>query len=122
MKTKEAIEWVEELDYNPYPEDVFLPIPQEQYDKIHELLKKEMGMPIDRLMGHIGRKLRKNIFYDINKMDIISLLQQGEALKAENTELKAYKQMWEELYEISSEFNFFPLMDRIKQKHFPKEG
>ena len=87
MKVKEVIEWVEELDYNPYPENIFLPIPQEQYDKIHELLKKEMGMPIDRLMGHIGRKLRKNIFYNINKGDIISLLQQGEA----------YRQMWEEL-------------------------
>ena len=32
-----------------------------------------------------------------------------------------YKQMWEELYEVASEFNFFPLMDRIKQKYFSKE-
>jgi len=43
--------------------------------------------------------------------DIKLLLQQGEK----------YKQMWEELYEVASEFNFFPLMDRIKQKYFPKE-
>ena len=48
---------------------------------------------------------------DRNK-EVIELLRRGEA----------YKQMWEELYEISSEFNFFPLMDRIKQKHFPKEA
>ena len=33
---------------------------------------------------------------------------------------KTYKKMWEELYEIASEFNFFPLMDKIKQKYFPK--
>ena len=48
---------------------------------------------------------------DRNK-EVIELLRRGEA----------YRQMWKELYEISSEFNFFPLMDRIKQKHFPKEG
>ena len=46
--------------------------------------------------------------------EVVSLLEQGE-------ENKKYKQMWEELYEISSEFNFFPLMDGIKQKYFPKE-
>ena len=31
------------------------------------------------------------------KEAFIALLQQGEALKAENVELKAYKQMWTEL-------------------------
>lgn len=33
---------------------------------------------------------------------------------------RKYKKMWKELYEIASEFNFFPLMDKIKQKYFPK--
>lgn len=33
---------------------------------------------------------------------------------------RKYKKMWRELYEIASEFNFFPLMDKIKQKYFPK--
>ena len=48
--------------------------------------------------------------WDIN--DIIALLQQGEK----------YKKMWEELYEVASEFNFFPLMDKLKQRYFPKEA
>ena len=43
---------------------------------------------------------------------VITLLQQGEK----------YKKMWEELYEVASEFNFFPLMDKLKQKYFPKEA
>jgi len=44
---------------NPYPEDVFLPIPEEDFDKINDLLKKEMGYSIDRLFGNMGRKLYK---------------------------------------------------------------
>ena len=46
---------------------------------------------------------------DINNKteEVITLLQQGEV----------YKKMWEELYEIASEFNFFPMMDKIKQKY-----
>ena len=43
---------------------------------------------------------------------VISLLQQGEK----------YRQMWLELYDIASEFNFFPLMDKLEQKYFPEGG
>ena len=32
-------------------------------------------------------------------------------------ELEAYKGMWEELYEVASEFNFFPLMDKIREEY-----
>ena len=46
---------------------------------------------------------------------IIELLERGE-------ENKKYKKIWEELYEIASEFNFFPLMDKIKQKYFQREA
>jgi len=46
---------------NPYPEDVFLPIPKEDFDKINDFLKKEMGYSIDRLSGNMGRKLYKSI-------------------------------------------------------------
>ena len=31
---------------------------------------------------------------DMNILELIALLQQGEALKAENVELRAYKEMW----------------------------
>jgi len=46
---------------NPYPEDVFLPVDQDTYEKIHEMLQKEFNMSIDRLAGHIGRKLFKGL-------------------------------------------------------------
>ena len=46
---------------NPYPEDVFLPIPKEDFDNINDFLKKEMGYSIDRLSGNMGRKLYKSI-------------------------------------------------------------
>jgi len=46
---------------NPYPEDIFLPIDQDTYEKIHEMLQKEFNMSIDRLAGHIGRKLWKGL-------------------------------------------------------------
>ena len=49
---------------------------------------------------------------DMKIDEIILLLQQGEK----------YKKMWEELYEVASEFNFFPLMDKLKQKVFPEGG
>ena len=49
------------ISRNPYPEDIFTPIPKEDFAKINELLKKEMGYPIDRLSGNIGRKLYKSI-------------------------------------------------------------
>ena len=45
---------------NPYPEDIFTPIPKEDFAKINNLLKKELGYPIDRLSGHIGRELYKS--------------------------------------------------------------
>lgn len=46
---------------NPYPEDVFLPIEKGDFDRINDLLKKEMGYSIDRLSGNMGRKLYKSI-------------------------------------------------------------
>jgi len=46
---------------NPYPEDIFLPIEKEDFNKINDLLKREMGYSIDRLSGNMGRKLYKSI-------------------------------------------------------------
>ena len=77
MNTEEAIEFVENfLKNNPYPEDIFTPILKEDYIKINDLLKKEMGYPIDRLFGNMGRKIYQTIGEDLKP--IISLLQQGE--------------------------------------------
>lgn len=59
-KNKEGVEEIlNDFLQDPYPEDIFLPIPQEQYLQIHEMLKEKFNMPIDRLAGHIGRQLRK---------------------------------------------------------------
>ena len=53
---------------NPYPEDVFLPIEKEDFNKINGLLKREMGYSIDRLSGNIGRKLYKSITEILREM------------------------------------------------------
>ena len=53
---------------NPYSEDVFLPIPKEDFDKINDLLKKEMGYWIDRLTGNIGRRLYESITEILREM------------------------------------------------------
>ena len=62
--------------------------------------------------------------------DIISLLQQGEVLKAENVELKAYKQIVEEFKNIfytnphnwvTKEY-YADEIKRLEQKYFPKEA
>ena len=62
---------------------------------------------------------------NIKKFDeVISLLHQGEALKAENVELKVYKQILEELsdwHNKSGIGNLSEAIDELKQKHFPKE-
>lgn len=67
MNTKELIQFLEEK--NPYPEDIFLPIPKEDFNKINDLLKKEMGYSIDRLSGNMGRKLYKSIIEVIKEGD-----------------------------------------------------
>ena len=56
--------------------------------------------------------------------------QQGEAYKAENVELKAYKAMWEELHILHREYfsNYetrtenIIRMKRLFEKYFPKEA
>ena len=53
---------------NPYPKDVFLPIPKEDFDKVNDLLKKEMGYSIDRLSGNLGRKIYKSIIGEIKEV------------------------------------------------------
>lgn len=49
------------ISQNPYPEEIFTPIPKEDFIKIDDLLKKELGYPLDRLSGNIGRKLYNSI-------------------------------------------------------------
>jgi len=67
MDMKELIQFLEEK--NPYPKEIFPPIPKEDFNKINDLLKKEMGYPIDRLSGNIGRKLYKSIIEVIKECD-----------------------------------------------------
>jgi len=83
---KEAIEFLENfLKNNPYPENIFTPIPEEDFTKINDLLKKEMGYPIDRLFGNMGRRVYQTIGEDLQP--ILFLLKCGEA----------YRQMWEHI-------------------------
>ena len=59
MNVEKLIQFLEEK--NPYPEEIFPPIPEEDFNKINDLLKRKMGYPIDRLSGNIGRRLYKSI-------------------------------------------------------------
>jgi len=53
---------------NPYPEGVFLPIKKEDFNKINNWLKKELGYPIDRLSGNLGRKIYKSFIEEIKEV------------------------------------------------------
>jgi len=46
---------------NPYPEDIFPKITDKEWKKINELLKKELGFPLDRVAGNINRKMWNNM-------------------------------------------------------------
>jgi len=63
---EELIQFLEKE--NPYPEDVFLPVEKEDFNKINNLLKKEMGYSIDRLSGNMGRKIYKSIIEILREM------------------------------------------------------
>jgi predicted transcriptional regulator len=118
MKTQEAIEFLERLlTSDPYSEDIFLPIPKKDFTKINELLNEEMGYPLDRLSGNIGRELYKSLKNSKEIREIIALLQQGEKyrqivedLTKETIDKKDIYCNW-----LRSDIN------RLKQKYFPKE-
>lgn len=71
---EEIIEAVKEkLDEraNPYPEDIFVPLSKEDLKNIHELLESRLGIPLDRVTGHIGRYV-----FNIRKQEVIEALDQ----------------------------------------------
>ena len=53
---------------NPYSEDVFLVIRKGDFVKINNFFKKELGYPMDRLSGNVGRKIYKTIIEDLRMM------------------------------------------------------
>ena len=50
---------------NPYPEKIFPPIEEEEWRRIDELLRKELGFPLDRVSGNIGRIVWNNLMEDV---------------------------------------------------------
>ena len=42
---------------NPYSKNVFMVIKKEDYNKINDFFKKELGYPMDRLAGNMGRNI-----------------------------------------------------------------
>ena len=56
MDLKRIVESIRRIP-NPYPEDIFTPIDSATLKEIHELLQREMNMPLDRLSGEIGRRV-----------------------------------------------------------------
>ena len=114
MEVKEAIEFLERLlTSDPYSEDIFLPIPKEDFTKINELLKKELGYPLDRLSGNIGRELYKSLKNSKEINNIITLLKRGEK----------YEAMWEEDAKewLGNDLDLEMWMNDTKHKYFPKE-
>ncbi|HDJ96538.1 MAG TPA: hypothetical protein ENG45_00515 [Candidatus Aenigmarchaeota archaeon] len=58
----------EQPQNNPYPEDIFTPISKEEWKKINEVLKRELGVPLDRVSGNIGRKLYEGFMVKVNEL------------------------------------------------------
>ena len=54
---------------NPYPESIFPEIPTNDLAIIHDFLRREMGFPIDRLSGHLGRKIYNSIIEELKAME-----------------------------------------------------
>jgi len=111
---EEVITFLERLlTSDPYSEDIFLPIPKEDFTKINELIKKEMGYPLDRLSGNIGRELYKSLKNSKELRKAIALLKQGER----------YRQMWEEDAKewLGNDLDLEMWMNETKQKYFPEE-
>ena len=111
MKIQEAIEFLERLlTSDPYSEDIFLPIPKKDFTKINELLRKEVGYPLDRLSGNIGRELYKSLKNSKEINEIIALLQQGEK----------YRLIIEKIYRILNPiraFKVITIQDRLDILH-----
>lgn len=78
---------------NPYPEDIFPEITKEEWEKIDELLKRELGFQLDRVAGNINRKMWNNIkewFLERIKSAVQGLLNEVE--KMENYATKIQKE------------------------------
>jgi len=65
---------------NPYPEKIFPPIEEEEWRRIDELLRKELGFPLDRVSGNIGRIVWNNLMEDV-KSAVQGLLEDLERAK-----------------------------------------
>jgi len=67
---------------NPYPEKIFPPIEEEEWRRIDELLRKELGFPLDRVSGNIGRIVWNNLMEDV-KSAVQGLLEEIEKKQEE---------------------------------------
>jgi hypothetical protein len=56
LQKQEIVEKIEKMK-NPYPSEIFTPISKSDLLKINKLLIKELGFPIDRLSGNLGRTI-----------------------------------------------------------------
>ena len=65
---------------NPYPEKIFPPIEEEEWRRIDELLRKELGFPLDRVSGNIGRIVWNNLMEDV-KSAVQGLLEEVDDIK-----------------------------------------
>jgi len=59
---------LDDILVNPYPIDIFGELTSEELKNIHELLKIELNIPLDKLSAHIGREFRKPYQQEIERL------------------------------------------------------
>ena len=77
---------------NPYPENIFIEPTKEEFEKAHEVLKREVGIPLDKLSGSMGRQVFKYLVRDFESFLLTTLTeierkQKREVLEARIEEL-----------------------------------
>ena len=58
--------WPTEED-NPYHEDIFPEISSEEWKTIDKLLQKNLGFPLDRVSGNIGRTVWRGVLRQLKR-------------------------------------------------------
>ena len=106
MKTKEQIiEVLKELkEFNPYPESVFIPVPDEKMEFAARTLK-DLNLSPDAIFGHWGRQVWNNC------------VEKAEEILSELTEKESEVRTEEEILEKYLQPNFNISNTEIKEYH-----
>lgn len=104
------VDFLHELTSDPYPEDVFLPIPTNVLEMIHSTLMDEYKMPLDRLTGHIGRRLRQPLSVKAKSL-LNSLPVQSPPKEYSREQMRSYLLTFMSSHSMKSEAHLGRLVD-----------